>query len=253
MTFATQFHDDSLNSSNAEFDFKTRAAPKILYFVASTRRSGSTYFCNELWRTGVLGAPMEYFNFRNVMVATISRLAVRSLDEYVRRLVALRTSPNGVFGLQIHFDQYQFMALSDVLSVLRNPFWIFVRRRDVAAQAVSLAKAVQTNQWNSLNVRQAEPSYNFRLVLSCLNDILKQNAGWKRIFETKKIEPIEIVYEDFMVEPDKIVGDLLRRWKVPLEPHADIALPILERQSDGINAEWAERFRHEAAEQGHSL
>ena len=35
------------------------------YIVASTDRSGSTFFCSLLWQTGVLGAPAEYWNFRS--------------------------------------------------------------------------------------------------------------------------------------------------------------------------------------------
>ena len=34
------------------------------YIVASTDRSGSTFLCSMLWRTGVLGAPAEYWNYR---------------------------------------------------------------------------------------------------------------------------------------------------------------------------------------------
>ena len=32
------------------------------YIVASSYRSGSNYLCHELWRTGVLGSPVEFLN-----------------------------------------------------------------------------------------------------------------------------------------------------------------------------------------------
>jgi len=45
------------------FDFdKYIDDPKIQLMIAATPRSGSTAFCLELWKTGLLGAPLEYAN-----------------------------------------------------------------------------------------------------------------------------------------------------------------------------------------------
>ena len=48
----------------ARFDFPHRAtAPSRPYLLATVPRSGSTYLSHVLWRTGCLGAPLEYLNF----------------------------------------------------------------------------------------------------------------------------------------------------------------------------------------------
>ena len=48
----------------AKFDFPARAAaPERPYLLATVPRSGSTYLSHVLWRTGCLGAPLEYLNF----------------------------------------------------------------------------------------------------------------------------------------------------------------------------------------------
>jgi len=46
------------------FDFPARhQGPGRTYLLASVPRAGSTFFSHLLWRTGYLGAPLEYLNF----------------------------------------------------------------------------------------------------------------------------------------------------------------------------------------------
>ena len=47
-----------------KFDFPARGqGPEQTYLLASVPRAGSTHFSHVLWRTGCLGAPLEYLNF----------------------------------------------------------------------------------------------------------------------------------------------------------------------------------------------
>ena len=82
--------------------------------LAGTPRSGGNYLCHLLWRTGLMGAPMEYFNFHTLMLQMAVRLGVTSLADYVQRLLRVRTSPNGVFGYKAHFDHLQFMTIANL-------------------------------------------------------------------------------------------------------------------------------------------
>src|SRR3954452_13784534 len=48
-----------------KFDFAPRVAgPERAYLLASLPRAGSTHFSHVLWRTGCLGALLEYLNFQ---------------------------------------------------------------------------------------------------------------------------------------------------------------------------------------------
>src|SRR5215472_13088957 len=51
--------------ADRRLDFPSRVPLRTSYIVASSPRCGSTFFCKELWQTGVLGAPTEYINYRN--------------------------------------------------------------------------------------------------------------------------------------------------------------------------------------------
>ncbi len=47
------------NWMDARLDFPRSVPLRRSYVVASSYRCGSTLFCSELWRTGLLGAPAE--------------------------------------------------------------------------------------------------------------------------------------------------------------------------------------------------
>jgi hypothetical protein len=83
-----------------EYDFQSRLAPPATeLMVAATPRSGSTAFCLELWRTGVLGAPLEYANFELLGRIQRWKTAHERVTQYWRELQGLRTSTNGVLFL----------------------------------------------------------------------------------------------------------------------------------------------------------
>jgi trehalose 2-sulfotransferase len=62
----------------AEFDFRTKVEQRLSYMIATVPRSGSTYFAIQMWRTGVLGAPMEYLNFPAMAKQLMPRFGIPS-------------------------------------------------------------------------------------------------------------------------------------------------------------------------------
>lgn len=239
--------------SDESFDFPVCGHPKYFYFVASTERSGSTYLCTLLWRTGILGAPVEYFNFNNIMLQMATRLGAHSLDEYLRRLFKVRSSPNGVFGAKIHWPHLQFLLLSKLLGQFPNARWIFIDRRDAVAQAVSYAKAVQTQQWRSSANPQANPKFDFGTILRWHKQLVADKNGWHTFLRNAKVHPLTVFYEDFIERPDGITAEIVAKLGFPTEPRGVPIAPDVERQGDETNIEWATRFREEAAQQGISL
>src|SRR5579859_1258482 len=90
-----------------EYDFQPREqAPSAEVMIAATPRSGSTTFCLSLWRTGVLGAPLEYAN--SGVQDRIGRWS-RKLGEagrYWDEIKRVRTGPNGVFSYKFFIPNY---------------------------------------------------------------------------------------------------------------------------------------------------
>ncbi len=242
-----------ISLTDKSLDFAQRTQPRFSYIVASTERSGSNILCTELWQTGFLGAPVEYFNFNTIMIQMIVRLNAQSLNDYVRRLVEVRTSPNGVFAFKAHWEQFQFVLLSKLINQFPVPRWIFIDRSDIIAQTISYAKAIQTQQWHTLAERRAAPQYSFEQIFWCYSELINSKKNWRSFFESMKITPMIVFYEEFIKDPGAKITEIGRWLDFPTEPRANVAVPKIARQGDQTNLEWAEKFKKEAAQHGYAL
>ena len=84
-----------------KFDFPPRREPpELAYLLASVPRAGSTHLSHLLWRTGCLGAPLEYLNFVPGGPYGFAADSTQLQLELWRSVVRRRCSPNGVFGLK---------------------------------------------------------------------------------------------------------------------------------------------------------
>ena len=231
--------------TGATFDFPQQTTPTKSYVIASTFRSGSNYLCITLWETGVLGAPWEYFNYDNEKRFMHARLAAKSSSDYVRKLTACRTSPNGVFAVKAHFRHFE-IALAEyppIIEVMRDCKFIYINRRDKIAQATSMAKALQTNAWFAFDKGERYPLfYSHEYIDECLEEVKKQALGWVRWFGERKLTPLTIHYEDLATNPAATVAQIMSYIGVGPDPAARIKLPRPEKQSDSVSQEWYARY-----------
>ena len=237
---------------DARLDFSGSPPLRKSYIVAASYRCGSTYLCTRLWNTGVLGAPAEYLNvgggrmLRHVMER---RLQATSPEDYFVKLLACRTSSNGVFGMKAHYHHFE-RALDwcpQMLKLLAPVTYIYLSRRDAIAQAVSMAKAIQTNRWTSMDDDvETVPRYDERLIGQCLEEIQQQKIGWLRWFELNNITPFVVNYEDLITNTASAIGSVIELLDVRGDEGCELCPPLVEKLGDGTNAEWAARFRREA-------
>lgn len=219
------------------------------YVVASSYRSGSEYLCWKLWQTGLLGAPSEVLNPGGELSTLMTRVAASSPADYIAKLIARRASRNGVFGIKAHFHHFEaflkeYPTLPEVLAPLT---FIRLSRRDKVAQAVSMAKALQTDQWTS---RAEEASllqlrYDRETINRCLQEVEQQDLNWRRWFEAHDISPVEISYEELTADPAGVVRRIVQCLGVDNDEPDAVDVPPAEKQANEINQEWIERFRQE--------
>ncbi len=74
-------------------------SPTTVLAIADTPGSPTHELARSLWQTGVLGAPMEYFDFDHVSFSLIVAWRTPHWEFYVQELKRRRTSPNGVFSV----------------------------------------------------------------------------------------------------------------------------------------------------------
>jgi LPS sulfotransferase NodH len=236
----------------AKFDFPARArAPERPYLLATVPRSGSTDFSHLLWRTGCLGAPLEYLNFdpdgpyghANASPAEQTRLWQSALRH--------RTSPNGVFGLKgfpLQFEALQQDNPALLGAVMREVFpsraasrIVHLRRRDRTAHAISYARAILSGIWRREQEQAGadEPDYSPIAVERAARMIESQEESWDAMCADLGITPLALWYEDVVAEPDRAVAAVAEYLGVPLDPGAVVEIPSIVRQSQEGASLWA--------------
>jgi trehalose 2-sulfotransferase len=232
-------------------DFKEPTPLRRSYIIASLPRSGSQFFSGELWKTGLLGAPCEYLLLAyHMQRPMVNRLRTTTPADYIAKLLACRTSPNGVFGVATHIHQlYEFMRdYPALLEVLAPVTFIYTTRRNKIAQAVSMAKAYSTSAWTSyMPSSSAPPEYSKELIERCLTDLANQENEWERWFVNNQVTPFRVVYEDFAADRAGTIRSVLELLGVQDDEPAQIELPPVDSQTDSTNKEWAVRFAAETA------
>ena len=149
-----------------------------------------------------------------------------------------------LFELRTLSRMYDEDDLAVLCSFLPEPSFVWVRREDVVAQAVSWAKAVQTGQWASFQPVQAEPAFDFDQIDALYHLARVHDGAWARWFATQGVEPIRVVYEELAADPAGAAAEVLARLGLEPSPEARPDSPLeLSPQADTVNLDWAERYR----------
>jgi LPS sulfotransferase NodH len=227
-----------------EFDCEPAEHTSTLV-IASTGRSGSHMLGRTLRQTGVFGFPLEYLHRDNFRQWGRITGQTRPL-EILRAIIRRRTSPNGVFGIKLHYSQLVgFGDTATLLGTLVNPFFVHLTRGDVVAQAVSYSIAVQTGQWASeQQPRSPDATYNAALINRCLREILADNAGWQHFLAASGFDWMPLQFEVVSADPVASILRISELSGVELPQVVPIELAT-RKQGGSLNAEWAERFRRE--------
>jgi LPS sulfotransferase NodH len=182
--------------------------------------------------------------------------------EFVRRSRDHGTTPNGVFGARMMWG-----TLTDVVARLRAPLgggnralsdldvlesmfgdlrFVYLWREDVIAQAVSWARAEQTNVWHTPidgpdGGADTEPCFDREQIAELCATIDSHNRAWRDWFAGAGVEPVEVRYEDLDRDPSKSGRELLERLGIGV-PGAT-QLEVRDRRlRDEVTAEWIEHF-----------
>jgi len=244
--------------------------PKRTLIVASTPRCGSTMFCRTLWETGRVGAPKEYFNptqlrdwgvrfsrplpiraayasLRGPATGVLGRLpwSDRGLRTYIRTLQTHRTGSDGWFSTKLHWHHFQrvFVRSGREPSTFFGPIaWVYMAREDRVAQAVSWARALQTERWAARQVEKRTPRYSRPLIDRTLRWIEQGEAGWEAWFQQRVVTPIRVTYEGYASAHGPETCRVLKELGIEMEL-GGIPTPPTRVQRDEINARWCARYR----------
>jgi LPS sulfotransferase NodH len=228
--------------------------PSSSYFICATPRSGSWLLCGLLASTGLAGRPHEWF-LEPVEEANATAWGASDFADYVRLVKTAGTTPNGVFGVKLMWACFEsvltrLQAFGDAADgralVARNfpsPRFIWIRRQDADAQAVSWTKAIQTGYWHQWDEHDptAVAVYEREQVNALRRTAAEHDEAWRDWFAANDIEPLIVIYEELVADPTGVARALLVDLHIELRD-----APITELTSstrDRVSAEWLVQHR----------
>jgi trehalose 2-sulfotransferase len=235
--------------------------PNTSYLICATPRSGGHYLCEALMLTGVAGRPEEFFEPPN-MPNHARRWGISittNYREYFLKALEQGTTPNGVFGAKVMWGFFRkFASKLETISqcegtpelmadVFPNLHYVWLRRRDKVRQAISYARAMQSDIW--VKKTEAAPDRTVTFDFEQIDDLRHrseiEDEKWRKYFDRCGVEPFTVVYEDFCSAYEDTLLKLLNYLSIK----APISIPFHARarrqQADATTEEWVKRYSHE--------
>jgi LPS sulfotransferase NodH len=245
------------------------ARPRSSYVICTAPRTGSSLLAAALWHTGIAGRPAEYFDIhRHNEAHWEGALGIGGAADYMGKVVAAATTPNGVFGFKLHWHQMRALAAKlaaeqagavdadtplDALLQQRlgETRWIWLHRRNKVAQAISYYRASRSDIWRlpaGGAAKAAAPAaipYDHAAIADHVRQVESFDRGWYGFLRRRKLQALVLVYEDFIANYDTTVRGVLKY----LDLDAGVGIPARQfrRQADAESAGWEQRFRAELA------
>ena len=265
--------------------------PPLSYIICAAHRSGSNYLCDLLRRTHIAGRPEEFFSQWHLSALAREKNpgvhddeSWESVKNYLENVLERGSSSNGVFGVKILGTQINTIgeklstlpwigatSLAEALSGLfPNLHYLYLTRNDKIGQAISFARAIQTELWLEFEpwVLESKPpdwtdehyhqilerrekgarctlTYRYQQIAWCLTRIEQQETFWERFFIDSGISPFHLIYEKLEQSPEAELIRILEYLELSSTITSVTTTVTLKRQRDDLNEEWRQRFLHD--------
>jgi LPS sulfotransferase NodH len=236
--------------------------PPQCYALCAVARSGAHLLSGALQATHLAGRPLQYFHERlaHKYADRYGLDATRNFAQYLRGLLSAAATSNGVFGFRIEsFDvEWLLRRLRDSgefghgdvgeRELLQAAFprlrCIQLTREDKLRQAISRARAMQTNLWvpgKEHNVI-GEPEFDCKLIEDCLACARQAEKLWAEFFTRNQLAPLAITYEELCSNYRGTVTRVFDFLRIRPPRHVDLKSPRTVRQADALTEEWVARY-----------
>jgi LPS sulfotransferase NodH len=241
------------------------------YFICATPRTGSSLLLGLLESTGVCGRPQAYFRSPDESLWAGRWRLARTDDggipyaDYVRAARAAGSTPNGVFGAKLMWGTLGEVVgklrtvhrdlADDDLGLLNRTFghtgFVYLKRHDVLAQAVSWLRAEQTGTWfiggngeiNSSGGNGREPVFDAAAIRRLMDTIEQHNAAWEAWFASWDIRPHRVSYEDLDRDMAAATHGIVKFLGVGTPDRVPAVVARHRRQAGELNHRWIRRYQ----------
>lgn len=195
----------------------------VVFCVLATPRCGSTLFCDTLNNTGLVGWIEEWFNIEYFYSWQMVTGIDFTLSKYVDWVIRHTIKDTGVFGVKWHIAQVEYMRKQFDFGLENIKFdkIFYLRRRDKIAQAVSMARALKSDQFRSYEESCTNELPEYHEISSALNVITDHEMCYHKHY--KRLGGEEIWYEDYQIDRaifDSVLSTLGK--EAPSTYHANV-------------------------------
>ena len=226
-----------------EHNFKKSSAKLKILIIASTGRSGSHMLGHTLHSTGKFGFPLEYFQ-KNNLNKWKEIINKNNIKDIICSLQDIRTSENGVFSIKIHYSQVKEIGgFTNLQELLPNAYFVFIKRRNILKQAVSMSIARQTGIWISEQLGNGrKPKYDYCSINMELKELLKDNSNWIYHLESSNSNYISLDFEDVRDNLDDSVIKISNFMNIELKDEEIPIIPLTKKQTNSVNDDFLSKY-----------
>ncbi|APE43492.1 hypothetical protein BOO69_08760 [Sulfitobacter alexandrii] len=243
------------------------------YVLCSNPRSGTTLLCNMLTQTGVAGRPDSFFGAQHLadwcaewgIAEAVDPTDARFTEEYFAAMRREGQGGTALFGLRLMGPDLgsacawlgrRHPGLPDDAARFAAAFgpvrFLYLRRADKLAEAVSWLRAEQSGLWHSRPDGSAleelppagTPGYDAAALTRRIAELQALDTAWPAWFDTNGIAPLRLNYEDLSKAPQKTLSQVLAFIGVDPGCAANIA-PGTRKLADATSAAWIARYKAE--------
>ena len=234
------------------------------YIICTTPRSGSNLLCDLLSSCHKMGRPAEFLNVKSFLVPFSNKHSLirddSSIDmsSYIALVARKFSTQNSVFGIKVLFDQFQpFFKVNSFKQNLQNSHFIWLTRKDVVAQAVSMYIADETNEWTSQDEirnreqektsRRKQVKFDVDKISRFVDKLAYENANWHTFFSVNNIEYKQVFYEDILNDTNNTCHRICNFCDVQTDHVFSLSSPKYKRQGDNLNDNLSREFRSKSS------
>lgn len=240
------------------------------YRIWTAPRTGHTLFAKMLEMTGRAGRPGEHLTLHGETNFQ-EKYGVSTYKEIKEKIWKAGSDGNSTFACKIDGHAHSInLAIQEVMELkggktkeIEDDFWsdlfpnckdIYLTRRNKVRQAVSWWKAIQDGTWHLKKGEKRDHSKDFYQD-KYVHDAVKhlyieaglREASIQEYFTRNGITAMTIIYEDFIVHPERTILETLNYLEIYTD-HVDIPEFPFKKTADDVSEEWVNRFRNEIQE-----
>jgi len=212
-------------------------------FLCFTNRCGSNHLADLIQSTGMFNQPEEFFNLEPILDQAAEK-DLQDMGAYLNH-VSATYGKNSWFATKIGLWQLITLAhLGIIEEILDRSRFLVIERRDKVSQAISMAVAMQTQQWTSKDfARRSEEdlAYDRELITQMLKNIETQTRGFFDFFLENEIVHALIAYEAILAAPQASI-DSIGKWLAVQGLKIDDCRLSLESQMSPLKRRWRVKY-----------